>query len=267
MRIAKLLTTVLGGKKPPSTLLNDLAAYWKMDEVSDASISVARADSSGTNHLTDPVKVKSAAGLVSNGEYPSTTGSGAYLLANDSDALSCGDIDFTIAFWCEPHKTDGAFIARWTTGQQEYAIWLGGGNRFSFTVSANGSAAVTLVDTKIGAPTIGAKYLVIAWHDATANTINLQINNGVADSAAHSTGIFAGTSTLTVGSLAVGSTSTIAIMDEIGFWKRTLTAAEKTALYNGGSGNTYPFDGSNPAVIPASMQAGVYYSPYNWVVS
>jgi hypothetical protein len=30
-------------------------------------------------------------------------------------------------------------------------------------------------------------------------------------------------------------------IDEVGIWKRVLTAAERTQLYNGGLGYTYPF--------------------------
>jgi hypothetical protein len=44
------------------------------------------------------------------------------------------------------------------------------------------------------------------------------------------------------GPIATGAFS--GMLDEIGFWKRKLTAAEITALYNGGAG--LPFSSFNP---------------------
>ena len=35
------------------------------------------------------------------------------------------------------------------------------------------------------------------------------------------------------------------LIDEVGFWKRTLTSGERTQLYNSGNGLAYPFSSGN----------------------
>lgn len=55
----------VGGAAAPSTLLDDLVAYWKLDEPSDGSAQVDRADSVGSNTLTDVNTTASVAGKIS----------------------------------------------------------------------------------------------------------------------------------------------------------------------------------------------------------
>jgi hypothetical protein len=51
----------------PTTLVNGLVSYWKLDEFSDGSFSVTRRDSFGSNHLTDENTVGSAISKVGDG--------------------------------------------------------------------------------------------------------------------------------------------------------------------------------------------------------
>jgi hypothetical protein len=82
---------------------------------------------------------------------------------------------------------------------------------------------------------------VVAWHDSTANTLNIQINNGAVDSTA--TGAVVpndSTAQLRVGDLQqTNNREWLGYLDEIGFWRRVLSADEKTALYNSGAGLAY----------------------------
>jgi hypothetical protein len=82
----------------------------------------------------------------------------------------------------------------------------------------------------------------VAWHDSVGNTINIQVNNGTADSAAHNLGVFYGTAPFAIGARdAAAADYWDGLIDEVGFWKRVLTADERTTLYNGGNGLAYPF--------------------------
>ena len=44
------------------------------------------------------------------------------------------------------------------------------------------------------------------------------------------------------------------LIDEVGYWKRTLTPAERTTLYDFGRGLTYPFAvEAPPTLLPVSV--------------
>lgn len=77
----------------PSTLITDLAAYWKLDEASGT-----RSDSAGSSHLTDNNTVTQSSGRVGNaGQF--TAANNEYLSVADNAALSSGDVDITVAGW------------------------------------------------------------------------------------------------------------------------------------------------------------------------
>ena len=223
-------------------LLNNLIAFWSLEEASGN-----RADSFGSNTLTDNNTVTQAVGKVGNAASFVATNS-EYLSIADNAALSMGDIDFTIAGWVYLDTKANEVIAakyRTNTNNREYMVYYalsdGATNRFIFLVSPNGVGTTAVVANNFGEPSTGTWYFVVAWHDATANTINIQINNGTANSTAHSTGVFDGTDDFKIGALY--TTNPIYFwngrIDQLGIWKRTLTATEKTWLYNSGNGRSY----------------------------
>jgi hypothetical protein len=249
---------LLGGvaAAAPSTLLTGIVAYWKLDEVSAGVGAVQRNDSVGTNHLTENNPIPSAAGILSNGADFISANSRILSVA-DNPSISTGDIDFTFAGWIKFTTAVGTLLSKWGGGgHQEHALWISGA-RFTFTVSNDGNGVVSVTGNTFGVPPTGAWIFFVAWHDSVANTLNIQINNGAADSAAHATGVFDSDSPLTLGYLGGAGVYLNGVLDEVGFWKRTLTAPEKTSLYNGGAGLTYPFDGSLGLDV-------AYQSPYNW---
>ncbi len=67
------------------------------------------------------------------------------------------------------------------------------------------------------------------------------MNNAAAVSVSHSTGSWDDPGDFTVGVFAPGVDERLwdGLISLMGFWKRTLTADEKTWLYNGGIGRTY----------------------------
>ncbi|HKQ39583.1 MAG TPA: LamG-like jellyroll fold domain-containing protein, partial [Verrucomicrobiae bacterium] len=85
-------------------------------------------------------------------------------------------------------------------------------------------------------------YFFVVWHDATANTINISVNNTAAASTGHSTGVNSGTSALFLGLNEEGVAFLNGRLDSISIWKRLLTPSERTRLYNSGNGLDYPFN-------------------------
>jgi hypothetical protein len=111
-------------------------------------------------------------------------------------------------------------------------------------VNSAGTAAanVFLDDTALGSPLATTWYYVVAWHDSTANTINIQINNGTPTSLSHTLGVYAsGTGLFSIGSTGGTAAYMNGRIDEVSFWKRILTADERMTLYNSGNGLAYPF--------------------------
>lgn len=253
-RRVALLVPVIGGSggvAPPSTLLTGLVSYWKLDEPSDGSGAITRNDSvtASANNLTDANTTASGTGKVGLGA-DFEAANNEYLVKTDTATLSVGNIDFTFALWCNfesaPGSNTGRTLISKYVAQKEYLLlWenLSGNTFLKFVVSPDGTATTVLTATAFGTPATATWYFIVAWHDATANKIYLQVNNGTIYEAAHTTGVFDGNSSFYLGSLdnAVTTYRMDGLIDEVGFWKKVLTEAERTALYNGGSGATYPF--------------------------
>lgn len=239
-----------------SSLLRDLAAYWRLDE--------SRLDrlDEVTGLLLSPGSIPTSAPGASGAAL--STASTQYLSINDNAVLSMADNDFTLACWVKFDSigASASFVTKWTsTGNvREYALWYTG-NRFYFSVSRLGTSTTStnVVANTFGAASTGVWYHLCAWHDAAADKIYISVNNGAADEAAHSGGVFDGASPFQVGRLA---SSTVIYhagqIDEIGVWRRVLTVDERDALYNGGTAQTWPFAAitNNIVVDGDSLTAG-----------
>jgi hypothetical protein len=220
------------------SLLTSLISWWSFNEASGT-----RNDSHGTNHLSDVNTVASATGKVGNAaDFES--GSSERLTIVDNASLSTGNIDFTLAGWVNMEsKTAFGSICMKGPGHHSNTEWLldyiSSSDRFRFLVSNGSAFSTTLLSNNHGSPSTGTWYYIVAWHDATANTCNIQINNGTADSTAYSNGSFDSGSGVFFGTNGDGAGPYDGLMDEWAFWKRTLTTDEKTWLYNGGNGRSY----------------------------
>lgn len=222
-----------------STLNNNLIAVWELEETSGT-----RNDSKGSNHLTDNNTVLSATGKIGTAADFEVTNS-EYLSITDNTDLSTGDIDFTLAFWVQlesksanmffPTKQAGAGSREFNTQYNSTA------DRFRFGVSNDGTATVNVDANALGSPSTATWYFIVVWHDATANTINIQVNDGTVNSTSHTTGVFNSTAAFTIGATAVPASYHDGLIDNVYFWKRVLTTDERTALYNSGNGKDYPF--------------------------
>ena len=238
---------LVGVGQPPtvagSTLLNNLISYWTLDEASGT-----RADSVGGNTLTDNNTVTSIAGVVSNAAV-FTRANSEYLSHVSNAALQTGDISFTVATWfrkdsCASGSGEHVLGSKYGASKEWLlysGFWNGNQCNVLLAVSSDGTTFNSQVE-KTGVSGT-AWHFVVAWHDATANTINVQVDNGTVASQAYSSGLTATSEDFALGKQYDVGEYLNGRLDEFGFWKRTLTAAEKTCLYNSGSGRTYPFVG------------------------
>ena len=216
-----------------------LVAWWSLNETSGT-----RNDSHGSNHLADGNTVLYGTGKQGNAADFERDNS-EYLYIADNAALSMGDIDFTVGAWVNVESTavSGIVLSKYDYGatQREFQLEVTSAPYAQFIVSNNGTATV-IAQWNTSALSTGTWYFLVAWHDAAANTINIQVNNGTAVSTAHTTGVLSGTSPFAIGSRFNSGTPISffdGLVDEAFVFKRVLTADEKTWLWNGGNGRAY----------------------------
>jgi hypothetical protein len=214
-----------------SSLLTGLRVYYNLNEPNGI-----RFDSAGSNNLTDTGGVGSTIGKQGN----AATGFGAStFLSNTSDITQITG-DWTAALWFRTGanaSTNQTLISRYSAGasDKEYLIYVQS-NTFRFLVIAPSTVLITLPV----AP--NTTYLGFAWHDATAGKIYVQLNDGADTS--DTVGVI---KTSAGNTFRVGQRGDVSLpwlgdwIDEIGIWGRVLTPAERTQLYNGGAGITFPF--------------------------
>lgn len=218
---------------------DQLQAYWKLGEASGT-----RVDSHGSNDLTDNNTVTQAAGIQGNAAQFTAANSESLSIA-DNAALSMGDIDFTVCAWAYLDNTGIVrdILAKHQSAgdQRAYRLNIQASNKAFFYVDPLGTS---IGEASVTANTFGAWgalawHLVIAWHDATANTIYIQVDNTGVDSTGFSAGVFDNTVAFQLGNSGNDEFFNGRI-DEAAVWKRVLTSDERSYLWNGGLGRTYP---------------------------
>ena len=221
------------------SLHRNLVGYFKLEELSGT-----RFDATGRgNNLTDNNTVTQAAGIVGNaGQF--TAANSEYLSIADNADLSVGDIDFTVACWLYFDTNSGTRVAlskgnNDTDNNTAYMIQYVAAptDRLRFRVG-NGTNNTTVVADTFGAILTATWLFVVAWHDSVADTINIQINNGGANSAARTGGSYDDARAFRIGTDPgdIPGDFWDGRIDAVGVWKRVLTAAERTLLYNNGNG-------------------------------
>jgi len=226
-------------------LTDNLISYWKLDEASGNAL-----DAHGSNDLTDTNTVGSATGIINNGRDFEDTNSEYFTIA-DNASLSTGDIDFTVQAWIKPESLVGNLtyvMSKGKVGQvgSEYALHINFSDTPAFQVVSGVPSAATA--TWGSALSAGTLYHLLAWHDASANQVGITVNDGTPVTASFSDGSQDGTKPFRIGldSETTASSYFDGVIDECAFWKRMLTAGERTQLYNSGSGLAYPFSVANP---------------------
>lgn len=227
---------VAGASEP---LLTNLAAYWKLDDLTDAS--------GNGNTLTNNNTATFNTGKVGNAVYV-VRASSQYLSLTSNSFVQTGDVDFTIAMWIwEDTGNLQVAIAKngSTAGQGEYVMYVTGttDNILHFGVDTPVDVFHAVDSGTAIAPS--GWYFVIMWHNATADTVNISIDNGTTASAGTTGALQAASNgAFNIGRQPVGGSELYwdGRIDEVGIWKRVLTAGERTRLYNTASGCTYPFN-------------------------
>jgi hypothetical protein len=228
-----------GGASP---MLTSLVAYWDFEDTSGSLIDVH-----DNNDLTETGgTIASIAGLVSNARDFVAADTEYFNLADNTD-LSTGDIDFTINYWVRLDSTSTSFHA--TKGfqsdnnaQQEWGCLNNGAVSFQCSFAFGTSTIIPNTSGFVvgGNIQVATWYMVTAWHDSVNNTVSMTVNaSGSVVSSSHSGGVNDGNREFTIGARSSLGLPMDGLMDETGFWKRVLTSAERTWLYNAAAGRSY----------------------------
>ena len=231
--------SVLGrsGGAAGNGLLTGLVAYWALNEASGNAIDLH----SGGLTLTAANAPGAAAGQV-YATARTFNGASQYFSRASESALQTGDIDFAMSGWFLLSANTGyrPIVSKWgAAGNREWLLYYDKDfNKITMQISANGTTqpylpAATTADLNTWA-------MFCAWHDATANKIYLQINGGTVAELAHTGGAYIGTADMMIGKLNAASEYWPGRIGPIAFWKnRTLSADDRTLLWNGGAGLAY----------------------------
>lgn len=228
-------------------LLDNLIAYWPGDE---ASGNLIDAHTNGLD-LADQNTVTNNTGKVYATARQYTRAQSEYHSVADNAHLSTGDVDFTIAAWVyldsQPFGSLMGIVTKDVSGgPREYLLdWQQATpSRFLWNVYNGVSTSIGSALSTFGEPAIGTWYLVVVDHDSVANTVSIQANNGAKDSAGTSGTPGDGAAPFWIGAN-VANCFWDGRIGPTAMWKSAagaggvLTSAQRTSLYNGGTGLTY----------------------------
>jgi hypothetical protein len=168
-------------------------------------------------------------------------GSNQYLSVASNSSLF-GSNGFTIAGWfyAKSISAETTIIGKWASGISgyDYIVSLETNNSVSFYT--HNSTYVGCI-TSANAFPLNQWFYLVCWYDKSANTSNVQINNGSITSVSNTDGVNNGSQPFVIGARVDGASSSYlnGNIAGVGFWQRTLTSTQRTTLYNNGIGLTY----------------------------
>lgn len=232
------------GDTPAAPALTDaLSAFWPMNAPGQLTTDL---HTNGLT-LTDYGTVGSAAGLVYAGAAD-LNGTTQYLGRNDDPLIRGGNTDWTVGIWVYlTSKTGGSTrtVVAKVSGYEFILDYVVSTDRFRIFVYGAGAATAATVnaDTYGSVPT-DTWLLLLAGFDADAGEAFISVNGGAEDLQAKSVDPVTSTGDLTIGRRLDATGSGFDWVGRLGpamFWRRRLTPAERTDLYNSGAGLPYPF--------------------------
>lgn len=231
-----------------SSLTTSLISYWKLDESSNT-----RFDERNIANLTDFDGVLSISGI--RGQAAN------FVLANSqslyysiSNAFGISNQNFSFALWLYLNTFGGVdqniFVKRDGSNLEFDLIYSNATNGLVFRVSTDGANyPETVFATSFGTLTTATWYNIVCWQN-TLSHIGISVNRSV-NTANFTNNVVFGTAGLCVSGVLSSGSPILATqgvdgrVDEIGFWKKMLTAQERQDLYGNGSGNTFTSAGNS----------------------
>lgn len=224
-----------------SDVVASVVAAYALDEASGNAL-----DASGNGYDGVETSGTIGTGTVFGGNARDfEDGDTEYFEVADNADLSGADID-----WCviaqvqlESKGANRIFLKKGDGDDLEYDLsYQTADDKFQFRVSSgNGFANLADVDdAMLGSPSTATDYLIIAWHDAGANTINICTNNNTPSSNGYTHGLYNSAAPFAIGAYPEFSQYHDGLLREVIIIRgRFLTSDERTELWN--DGDPIPF--------------------------
>ncbi len=213
-------------------LLNSIYSYWKLDESSGTAF-----DSLGNCDLDTPSASPPTYGVT--GEINTAllfASASLNAIANLTSDANFDSSSYSVSGWVKRTSisTLQAIMAHNVSNTNGWALRLDASNKVS--LRHYGVAIVTSTGTITD--TTSFHHVAITYDGVN---VSFYID-GAFDSSVALGAIIPATGGEIIGAATNGAANFFnGVIDEVGFWTRVLTAAEITALYNSGSGLSYPF--------------------------
>jgi hypothetical protein len=212
---------------------NNLVAGWPLNETSDGSASVQRADVLGALTLTDNNTTPSAAGQIGNAASFASASNESLSRADSAafDAIA-GTNGFTINCWIK--WTANSPFAKDTGGVNREWLLYQDGDWYVFQADATWQKVATglTADGNFHMYTLG-------WNPANGKVFAYKDDGAIIESAGTLTSVQNTTTALSLGKYPVANSFT-GLLDEFYIFSGAKDATWKTAMYNAGAGRSYP---------------------------
>lgn len=169
-----------------------------------------------------------------------TAANNEYLSSNNA-VFKVGDEDFSFGGWYYPTVSSATSMGTMgvynSTGNNRAFLLVLRNYEFQIVISSNGSSITTTSYTGV-IPVINTWYFAVFVYDSVNNLVRVSVNGNTFHSIAHSGGAYA-SSTASFNLNNYSSIYGSCRIDSAFFYKKALTQAQVTALYNSGNGVAY----------------------------
>jgi hypothetical protein len=230
----RLLRPKASGFKYQS-LRQSMVAYWSLNETASSGDVTAK-DGSGKGYdLTSNNSVLSATGKVGNGRAFVSANSEWLSVNSNADLTFPRNQDWTIAIWVYPTgEGEGMFMAKDISGNREFEFKKTGTEQIYFSFTNLGGATLASGNNVL---TLNTWHHLVVKQESNSTAVwrNAALALGPQDFGSNWT---TATTPLNIGRRAFSGAFAYfdGTIDEVAIWRRALSSAEISELYNSGNG-------------------------------
>lgn len=228
-------------------LIDKCVHYWKLDEYSAGTDPVSRADSHGSNTLTDYGTTASAAGI---GNQCAQFDAFANTYLAMATPYNPGVGDFSVSIWLKWIAPNMGFFTTGATGDgvDGFGLLIAGSTTIRLFINDTVQTERTTIDLATGITTNVWHHLVVTFdRDGNATGWLDGIEQSSGSIASHQANL--GATYGNIGRAATTSGDYTGLLDEIGIFNAVLTPDEIATLYGGGTPSEYPWTPANPVKV------------------
>ena len=244
-------------------LLDGILAYWNFDDNGSGGVSLVDSTGNG-NTLANSGGVSLGTGIIAG---DAVFNGGSYLSFLTTPVTAGGEASFSFWLNTTDSSVEQSIIDQQSSGGYGILIRTNGASSGYFAVAMNGSGGPAWYPTNYNPPantwvnivvTIDSYYNLNVYADTTnVLSTNIGANHGPWGGIGNYFGCTGGNAQFLTGSI-----------DEVGIWNRVLSQSEITAIYNTGSGFTYPFqEVATPQYYNNNQEDGDWGNILNWWVN